>query len=116
MEKAAVKAGYQERYLTSLGNMRDLVGRNKEGFEKIFSDAGITSSDYRDDKILERLEKGMGREGDIDLLTDVAGVMAGRTFCPLGDGAAGVVTGMIKHFRNEFEEHIKNKKCSLAES
>ncbi|MEN8263251.1 MAG: NADH-quinone oxidoreductase subunit NuoF [Nitrospirota bacterium] len=65
-------------------------------------------------KVLGRLENGQGREGDIELLIDVAGVMNGRTFCPLGDGAAGVVTGMIKHFRNEFEEHIKTKKCNLA--
>jgi NADH-quinone oxidoreductase subunit F len=62
-------------------------------------------------KILERIEKGRGREGDIELLSDVAGVMSGRTFCPLGDGAAGVVLGMIKHFKNEFEEHINSKKC-----
>ncbi len=65
-------------------------------------------------KVLERMENGMGREGDIELLSDIAGVMMGRTFCPLGDGAAGVVTGMIKHFRNEFEEHIKNKECKLS--
>ncbi len=64
-------------------------------------------------KILQRIENGMGREGDIDLLSNVAGVMSGRTFCPLGDGAAGVVTGMIKHFRNEFEEHIKDKQCKF---
>ena len=65
-------------------------------------------------KILERIENGKGSEGDIDLLSDVAGLISGRTFCPLGDGAAGVVTGMIKHFRNEFEEHIKNKKCVVS--
>jgi NADH-quinone oxidoreductase subunit F len=65
-------------------------------------------------KILERIEKGRGREGDIELLSDVAGVMSGRTFCPLGDGAAGVVLGMIKHFENEFEEHITNKQCKLS--
>ncbi len=64
-------------------------------------------------KILERLENGFGRQGDIELLSDVANVMNGRTFCPLGDGAAGVVLAMIKHFRNEFEEHIKDKKCKL---
>ncbi len=62
-------------------------------------------------KILERIEHGKGRKGDIELLSDVAGVMYGRTFCPLGDGAAGVVLAMIKHFRNEFEEHINTKKC-----
>ncbi len=64
-------------------------------------------------KILERIEHGKGREGDIELLSDVAGVMSGRTFCPLGDGAAGVVTGMIRHFRNEFEEHIRDKQCKF---
>ncbi len=62
-------------------------------------------------KILERIECGKGREGDVELLHDVAETISGRTFCPLGDGAAGVIMAMIKHFRAEFEEHIKNKKC-----
>jgi len=65
-------------------------------------------------KILERIEHGSGREEDIDLLTEVAGIMSGRTFCPLGDGAAGVVVAMLKHFRNEFEDHIKSKKCVFS--
>lgn len=65
-------------------------------------------------KVLERIEAGDGREGDIELLSDIAGIMSGRTFCPLGDGAAGVVMGMIKHFRNEFEEHIKSAGCALS--
>jgi NADH-quinone oxidoreductase subunit F len=64
-------------------------------------------------KILERIEDGKGKEGDIDLLSDVAGIMSGRTFCPLGDGAAGVVLAMIKHFRGEFDKHIKNAKCVI---
>lgn len=65
-------------------------------------------------KILERIAFGKGREGDVDLLTEVANIMAGRTFCPLGDGAAGVVTAMLKHFRGEFEEHIKTGQCKLS--
>jgi NADH-quinone oxidoreductase subunit F len=65
-------------------------------------------------KILERIEQGKGKEGDVELLSDVAGIMSGRTFCPLGDGAAGVVLGMLKHFRSEFEEHIKNAKCVFS--
>ncbi len=64
-------------------------------------------------KILERIENGKGTQGDIELLSDVAGIMSGKTFCPLGDGAAGVVMGMIKHFRSEFEEHIKEGKCTF---
>lgn len=58
-------------------------------------------------KILERIECGKGKEGDIELLLDVAETISGRTFCPLGDGAAGVIMAMIKHFRAEFKEHIK---------
>ncbi|MBI5098577.1 MAG: NADH-quinone oxidoreductase subunit NuoF [Nitrospirae bacterium] len=64
-------------------------------------------------KILERIENGKGREGDVELLSDVAGNISGKTFCPLGDGAAGVVMGMLKHFRNEFEEHVKNGNCKF---
>jgi NADH-quinone oxidoreductase subunit F len=67
-------------------------------------------------KILERIESGRGREGDISLLGDVAGNISGKTFCPLGDAAAGVVTGMLKHFRNEFEEHISMGKCKFRDN
>ena len=64
-------------------------------------------------KILERIEYGKGREGDIELLSDVVDIMYGRCFCPLGDSAAGMVMSMIKHFRNEFEGHIKNPNCKF---
>jgi NADH-quinone oxidoreductase subunit F len=62
-------------------------------------------------KILERIEDGRGREEDMALLTDIANNMAGRTFCALGDGAAGLLLGMIRHFRDEFEEHIDDSRC-----
>jgi NADH-quinone oxidoreductase subunit F len=65
-------------------------------------------------KILGRIEKGNGNEGDIDLLTDVAKIMSGKTFCPLGEGASGVVTSMIRHFRSEFEGHVSSKGCTVA--
>lgn len=63
--------------------------------------------------ILGRIENGEGLEGDIDLMLSVAGNMMGKTFCPLGDGAASVVQNFIKHFRQEFEEHIKNARCKF---
>lgn len=63
--------------------------------------------------ILERIEKGKGCKEDIDALTDIAGNIAGKTFCPLGDGAASVVQNFIKHFRREFEEHIHDGKCKF---
>jgi len=65
-------------------------------------------------KILQRVESGQGRPGDVELMSDIADMMAGKTFCPLGDGAAGVVKGMIKYFKNEFDEHIRDGKCSLS--
>ncbi len=61
--------------------------------------------------ILGRIENGMGRSGDIELLLDVSANMSGKTFCPLGDGAAMVVQGFLRHFRDEFEEHIRDKGC-----
>lgn len=61
--------------------------------------------------ILGRIEKGEGKPEDIDTLLDVAGNVAGKTFCPLGDGAASVVQTFIKHFRPEFEEHVRDGKC-----
>jgi NADH-quinone oxidoreductase subunit F len=64
--------------------------------------------------ILERIENGKGTDGDIDLMLAVAGNMIGKTFCPLGDGAASVVQNFIKHFRPEFEDHIREKKCTVT--
>jgi len=65
-------------------------------------------------KILERIERGMGREEDLNTLQDVADIMSGRTFCPLGDGAAGALLAMLRHFREEFEIHIKDKGCPYS--
>jgi NADH-quinone oxidoreductase subunit F len=65
-------------------------------------------------KILGRIDSGEGMEGDIDLLLSISGNMLGKTFCPLGDGAASVVQNFIKHFRPEFEDHIRNKACTAA--
>lgn len=64
--------------------------------------------------ILERIEDGFGREGDIELLQDVALSVSGKTFCPLGDGAANVVLSFIRNFPDEFEYHVKNKKCAVG--
>jgi NADH-quinone oxidoreductase subunit F len=60
--------------------------------------------------ILERICKGTGTAGDIDLLMEVSGSIMGKTFCPLGDGAASVVQSFIKNFRQEFEGKITGQK------
>lgn len=66
--------------------------------------------------VLGRMEQGEGRPGDVDLLLDIAGNIAGKTFCPLGDGAAMVVMSFVKHFREEFEAHIKDGGCPLGKT
>ncbi|GAA4418179.1 NADH-quinone oxidoreductase subunit NuoF [Georgenia halophila] len=54
-------------------------------------------------QVLHRLEAGEGMQSDIDLLLDVAGNIAGRSFCALGDASAVPIQSGIKHFRSEFE-------------
>lgn len=59
------------------------------------------------EKILHRLEHGHGTSADIDLLWDVQRNIEGNTICPLGDAAAWPVASAIRHFRDEFEWHVK---------
>lgn len=54
-------------------------------------------------QILLRLEAGRGLPGDIDLLNEIAGNIAGRSFCALGDASATPVHSGIARFREEFE-------------
>jgi NADH-quinone oxidoreductase subunit F len=57
--------------------------------------------------ILKRIDDGYGRAEDIELLAEVSNNIMGKTFCPLGDGAACVVQNFLKHFKSEFEAKIK---------
>lgn len=59
------------------------------------------------EKVLHRIEHGHGHAEDIDLLVDVAKKIEGNTICPLGDAAAWPVASAIRHFREDFEYHIK---------
>ncbi|HEY4651305.1 MAG TPA: NADH-quinone oxidoreductase subunit NuoF [Pontibacter sp.] len=62
------------------------------------------------EKVLHRIEHGHGYQQDIDLLVSVAKQIEGNTICPLGDAAAWPVASAIRHFRDEFEWHIKHPK------
>jgi NADH-quinone oxidoreductase subunit F len=53
--------------------------------------------------VLERFEHGRGTGSDMDLLVEVCGNIAGRSFCALGDAAATPYPGALKYFRDEFE-------------
>jgi len=61
-------------------------------------------------RMLDRLVKGQGRMEDLDKLDDVASKIEGRTICALGDAAAMPVRSFIKHFRDEFEYAVVNKR------
>ena len=63
------------------------------------------------EKILMRIESGQGTMKDIDLLVDIAKHVEGKTICPLGDAASWPVASAIRHFREEFEEHVILQKC-----
>jgi NADH-quinone oxidoreductase subunit F len=57
-------------------------------------------------KILERIDQGRGRPGDIDLIEEISRNMLGRTFCPLGDAAAMPTISYVQKFREEFEARL----------
>ncbi|HEX4851831.1 MAG TPA: NADH-quinone oxidoreductase subunit NuoF [Puia sp.] len=59
------------------------------------------------EKILKNIEYGKGKISDIDLLWDIQRKIEGNTICPLGDAAAWPVAAAIRHFRDEFEWHVK---------
>ena len=59
------------------------------------------------EKVLWRIEHGFGNIEDIDLLWDIQRKIEGNTICPLGDAAAWPVAAAIRHFRDEFEFHIR---------
>jgi NADH-quinone oxidoreductase subunit F len=61
--------------------------------------------------IIEDIEKGEGKEGDIEKILDLCRNIFGRTICPLGDAAVMPVESFVKKFREEFEYHIKEKRC-----
>ncbi|MGE9515966.1 MAG: NADH-quinone oxidoreductase subunit NuoF [Solitalea-like symbiont of Tyrophagus putrescentiae] len=58
------------------------------------------------EKVLAKIESGLGRKEDIDLLVDIAKNIEGKTICPLGDAAAWPVASAVRHFRDEFQWHI----------
>ena len=60
------------------------------------------------ENVLHRIENGLGRTRDIDLLVSIANKIEGNTICPLGDAAAWPVASAIRHFRHEFEFHVEN--------
>lgn len=59
-------------------------------------------------RILDRIDKGSGRQEDLDLLIDVANNIEGNTICAFGDAAAWPVKFTIKKFREDFERRVQS--------
>jgi NADH-quinone oxidoreductase subunit F len=64
-------------------------------------------------KLLQRIERGEGQEKDLDLLFGVASNITGKTLCAFGDAAATPVLTTLKLFRNEYEAHVREGRCTL---
>jgi NADH-quinone oxidoreductase subunit F len=62
-------------------------------------------------EILERICAGEGREGDIELLEDMAYDIKKSSLCGLGQTAPNPVLSTIRYFRHEYEAHIRDKEC-----
>ena len=66
-------------------------------------------------RVVTRIVDGQGRPEDLELLESVAGNIAGRTICALGDAAAMPVQGMLRHFRHEFAYYIEHKRSLVGD-
>ncbi len=62
-------------------------------------------------EVLTRITEGNGRDGDIELLEDLAARVKNSSLCGLGQTAPNPVLTTLKYFRSEYEAHIANKKC-----
>ena len=66
-------------------------------------------------EILERITKGEGKDGDIELLEELALKVKDGALCGLGQTAPNPVLTTIRYFRNEYEDHIYNHKCTAKQ-
>ncbi len=62
-------------------------------------------------EILERIVDGKGRDGDIELLEELADTISNTALCGLGKSAPNPVISTLKNFREEYEAHIYDKRC-----
>jgi NADH-quinone oxidoreductase subunit F len=62
-------------------------------------------------EILTNICQGKGKEGDIELLQEMAVIIKNASLCGLGQTAPNPVLSTIRYFKHEYEEHIKDHKC-----
>jgi NADH-quinone oxidoreductase subunit F len=62
-------------------------------------------------KIMTNISQGNGKEGDIELLEELAQTTRDASLCALGGSAPNPVLSTIRYFRDEYEAHIQEKRC-----
>ena len=66
-------------------------------------------------EMLERITKGEGKEGDVELLEELCVSIKDGALCGLGQTAPNPVLTTIKYFRDEYDAHIREKRCPAGE-
>jgi NADH-quinone oxidoreductase subunit F len=61
--------------------------------------------------LLNRITRGEGEEGDVELLEEMSGGIIDASLCALGGTAPNPVLSTIRYFRDEYEAHIRDRKC-----
>ena len=61
--------------------------------------------------LLEKITSGQGEEGDIERLEELGDTIKQTSLCNLGQSSPNPVLSTIRWFRNEYESHIRDKKC-----
>jgi NADP-reducing hydrogenase subunit HndC len=62
-------------------------------------------------RLLDNITSGQGKEGDLLLLEELSDFMESASLCALGQSAPFPVASTLKYFRDEYVEHIKEKRC-----
>jgi len=65
--------------------------------------------------ILQRITKGQGEDGDVEALEALAELLEGTALCALGKTAANPVISTIRYFRDEYDAHIRDRRCPAKE-
>src|SRR5690625_2462190 len=67
------------------------------------------------ERIIEKIEAGMGQKSDLQLLVDICDNVQGNTICPLGDAMAMPIRSYVQKFPEEFLRHIEEGCCPYDE-
>ena len=66
-------------------------------------------------EMLEKITDGKGEEGDIEKLEKLAASVKAGALCALGQTAPNPILSTLRYFRDEYEAHIKEKRCPAGQ-